>query len=138
MDESTGLLGMVYEMKKKCNLIDQELMDKLDISQSELLFFNSLDNCTGISSPELAKNMGLSASRVSRVVEKLVVNGYLDRNTDARDRRAITLCLTDSGKKIKAEIDKGRKECESRLLQVIPESEIEKFREIIVKIVREM
>jgi DNA-binding MarR family transcriptional regulator len=113
-------------------------MEKLDLSQSELLFFNSLDNCTGISSPELAKNMGLSASRVSRVVDKLVVNGYLDRNTDATDRRAITLCLTDSGKKIKAEIDKGRIECESRLLQVIPEAEIEKFREIIAKIVKEM
>jgi MarR family transcriptional regulator, organic hydroperoxide resistance regulator len=138
METTTGILGMVYEMKKKCNLIDQQLMDKLDLSQSELLFFNSLDNCTGINSPELAKNMGLSASRVSRVVDKLVVNGYLDRNTDATDRRAITLCLTDSGKKIKAEIDKGRSECESRLLQVIPEAEIEKFREIIAKIVKEM
>ena len=81
MGSNSGILGIVYEMKKKCTLIDQELMERLNLSQSELQFFNSLDNCTGISSPELAKSMGLSASRISRVVDKLVVNGYADSAT---------------------------------------------------------
>jgi DNA-binding MarR family transcriptional regulator len=138
MNAGSDILGLVYEMKKKCAEIDQALMDSLNLSQSELLFFSSLDQCTGISSPELAKNMGLSPSRVSRVIEKLVVNGYLDRNTDVADRRAITLCLTDTGKKIRAEIEKGRKECETRLLQVLPESDIEKFKEIIGRMILEM
>jgi DNA-binding MarR family transcriptional regulator len=110
----------------------------LQLSQSELLFFGSLDQCTGISSPELARNMGLSPSRISRVIEKLVVDGYLDRNTDKADRRAITLCLTENGKKIREEIAKSRQECEARLLNVLPESDIEKFREIISKMIREM
>jgi DNA-binding MarR family transcriptional regulator len=82
--------------------------------------------------------MGLSASRISRVIEKLVVDGYLDRNVDKTDRRAITLCLTEDGKKIRAEIDKSRQECEARLLNVLPESDIEKFREIIGKMIKEM
>ena len=73
METTPGILSMVYEMKKKCANIDQQLMDELNISQSELLFFSSLDNCQGLSSPELAKNMGLSLSRISRVVDKLVV-----------------------------------------------------------------
>ncbi len=132
------ILDLVYEMKKKCAVIDIQLMEQLRLSQSELLFFSSLDQCTGISSPELAKNMGLSPSRISRVIEKLVVDGYLDRNIDKADRRAITLCLTDEGKKIRAEIDKNRQACEARLLQVLPASDIEKFREIIGKMVKEM
>ena len=128
MEKGSEILGLVYEMKKKCADIDNRLMEHLHLSQSELLFFSSLDQCTGINSPELARNMGLSPSRISRVIEKLVVDGYLDRNTDKKDRRAITLCLTDSGKKIRNEIDKNRQECESRLLNVLPESDIEKFR----------
>ena len=40
--------------------------------------------------------------------------------------------------KIRAEIDKNRQECEARLLNVLPESDIEKFREIIGKMIREM
>ena len=138
MEYSSGIMSIVYEMKKKCSQMDQQLMDELSISQSELLFFSSLNNCQGISSPELAKSMGLSASRVSRVVEKLVVNGYLDRNTDISDRRAITLCLTDKGKIVRNTIDKVKNDCEARLLETIPSEEVEKFREIISKIIVNM
>jgi DNA-binding MarR family transcriptional regulator len=138
METTSGILSMIYEMKKQCAKVDQLLMDDLNISQSELLFFSALDTCKGLSSPELAKNMGLSASRVSRVVDKLVVNGYLDRNTDASDRRAITLCLTSKGKVIRGRIDKVRNECEARLLESIASEEVEHFREIISKIVLNM
>ena len=138
MEASTGIMGMVYEMKKKCGQVDQRLMDDLNISQSELQFFSALVDCQGISSPELAKNMGLSLSRISRVVDKLVVNGYLDRNTDAADRRAITLCLTDKGKVVRHKIDEVRNECEARILETIPSEEIEQFRKIISKIVKNL
>lgn len=138
METTSGILSMIYEMKKQCAKVDQLLMDDLNISQSELLFFSALDTCKGLSSPELAKNMGLSASRVSRVVDKLVVNGYLDRNTDATDRRAITLCLTSKGKIIRGKIDKVRNECEARLLESIASEEVEQFRGIISKIVLNM
>ena len=129
---------MIYELKKKCSEVDQKLMDDLKISQSELLFFSSLDNCQGISSPELAKHMGLSLSRISRVVDKLVVNGYLDRKTDDADRRAIRLCLTPRGKAIRSKIDKVRNECEHRLLDIIPPDEIEHIEKLFTEIALKM
>ncbi len=135
METAIGIMGIVYEMKKKCNHVDQRLMDEFNLSQSEYLFFSSLDNCPVISSSELSKHMGLSASRVSRVVDKLVVNGYLDRNIDSSDRRAITLCLTSKGLEIKSRIAQERLKCEEQLLQVIPSHEVEKLREIIGKII---
>lgn len=138
MEPTPGILSLVYQMKQKCAQVDQQLMDDLKISQSELLFFSALDNCEGLSSPELAKNMGLSLSRISRVVDKLVVNGYLDRNTDAADRRAITLCLTPKGKVVRNKIDEVRNECEARLIETIPSEEIERFRDLISKIVKNM
>ena len=82
--------------------------------------------------------MGLSLSRVSRVVDKLVVNGFLDRNSDTTDRRAITLCLTDKGKDIRRKIDKIRNECETRLLDTIPADEMKLFREIFTKFITNM
>ena len=135
MELGSGIMGIVYEMKKKCAYVDQRLMDELNLSQSEYLFFSSLDNCQIINSNELSRSMGLSASRVSRVVEKLVVNGFLDRNPDSADRRAIILCLTPRGKEIKAMIDRERLKCEEQLLHVIPSEDIEKLREIIGKII---
>ena len=113
-------------------------MEDLKISQSELLFFSALDNCQGISSPELAKNMGLSLSRISRVVDKLVVNGYLDRKADEIDRRAIRLCLTTKGKAIRSKIDKVRNECEERLMEIIPSAEIHQFEKLFFEVVLKM
>ena len=138
MGTSSGLINMIYALKKKCSQTDQKLMDELKISQSELLFFSSLDNCQGISSPELAKNMGLSLSRVSRVVDKLVVNGYLDRKTDDTDRRAIRLCLTTKGKAIRSKIDKVRSDCEERLLDIIPSEDVAHFENLLSQIVLKM
>ena len=129
---------MIYELKKKCLLADQRLMDDLKISQSELLFFSALKNCQGMNCPELARNMGLSLSRISRVVEKLVVNGYLDRKTDDADRRAIQLCLTSKGKAIRNKIDKVRNECEDRLNEIIPPTQVQQFEKIFSEIVLRM
>jgi len=138
METPSGIMGMIYELKKKCSQSDQRLMRDLKISQSELLFFSALDNCQGISSPELAKNMGLSLSRISRIVDKLVINGYLDRNADTTDRRAIKLCLTPKGKSIRNKIDKSRNECEERLLEIIPSEDITRFEQIFSQIVLKM
>jgi len=138
METSSGIMGMIYELKKKCTQSDQRLMRDLKISQSELLFFSALDNCQGISSPELAKNMGLSLSRISRIVDKLVINGYLDRNADTTDRRAIKLCLTAKGKAIRNKIDKSRNECEERLLEIIPSADIMRFEQLFSEIVLKM
>lgn len=136
MEMTSGIMGIIYQMKKKCAHIDQKLMDELAITQSELLFFSSLEDCTIISSNELSRTMGLSPSRVSRVVDKLVINGYLDRNIDSSDRRAITLCLTQKGKEIKDKIDSERFQCEKQVLNVLPDEEVEKFQEIIGKIIK--
>jgi hypothetical protein len=51
MEKAGEILGLVYEMKKKCAAIETKLMEELQLSQSELLFFGSLDQCTGISLP---------------------------------------------------------------------------------------
>jgi DNA-binding MarR family transcriptional regulator len=126
---------MIYQMKKKCATIDQKLMDELNLSQSELQFFSSLDNCMVINSNELGRTMDLSPSRVSRIVDKLVVNGYLDRTSDTNDRRAIVLCLTSKGKEIKDRIDQERLLCEKQVLKVLPDEEVMKFREIMSKII---
>jgi len=138
MEPSSGLIGMIYELKKKCAQSDQRLMHELKISQSELLFFSALNNCQSISSPELAKNMGLSLSRISRIVDKLVVNGYLDRNADTTDRRAIKLCLTTKGKTIRNKIDKSRYECEEKLLEIIPSTDFQRFEQLFSEIVSKM
>ncbi len=59
--------------------------------------------------------MQVSPSRVSRIVDKLVNNGYLIRNTSTHDRRAISLILTDKGKLAKNKIEIKKNQCEKHI-----------------------
>jgi DNA-binding MarR family transcriptional regulator len=80
------------------------------------LFFQNLSSCCGgitlaqchtlleiennenISITELAENLLLDKSTVSRSVENLVQSGYVDRIIPFENRRITTLNLTESGK----------------------------------------
>jgi DNA-binding MarR family transcriptional regulator len=135
MENKIGVIDMIYELKKKCSKIDNQLMRELDLSQSELQFFLALGNCKSISSNELSKHMELSASRISRVVDKLVINGYLNRDIDSKDRRAITLALTSKGLETKDIITNKRKECETRVLDSLSGEDAASFRKLVKQII---
>lgn len=44
-------------------------------------------------------------SNVSRIVDKLVVKGFVSRVTNREDRRAVDVCITDNGLNILSELD---------------------------------
>ena len=51
----------------------------------------------GLSSRELAASLGVGASAVTPLVDRLVDHGYVLRHEDARDRRISRLTATESG-----------------------------------------
>ena len=46
----------------------------------------------------VAKDFGISKQAASKLVDTLVIRGYLERGTDPRDRRRVTLELTERGR----------------------------------------
>lgn len=133
---SKTILEMIFELKKKCSMMDMEIMNKMGLSQSELQFFSSLNECSNISSAELGKKMNLSPSRVSRIVDRLVKNSFLDRTISSADRRAITLKLTAKGEEVAQQIEETRKHCNSKIQEALTPSEIVAFSNTLNKIVK--
>lgn len=133
-----AIIDLVLELQKKCQLKEEKIKKELMLSDSEYQFFLSLSACKDINSNELGKVMDLSLSRVSRVVDKLVIGGYLNRNTDTTDRRAIKLCLTPKGQEIRELILNCRKECEQNLLSKIPDNEIDGIKKNLEKLIKYM
>ncbi len=48
----------------------------------------------------LARELSLSPSRMTRILDSLVQKGYIERVTSDEDRRAVTVKMTDSGKSV--------------------------------------
>lgn len=108
------------------------------ISRQESNLLISLEPGEYFTCNEVAKKMDLSPSRVSRIVDKLIIKGYLDRKTSSSDRRSIVLSLTNSGKKCREQVENGKEQCEKRLRQHLNEKELNAVHgaiEILIKAV---
>ena len=79
--------------------------------------------------------MNLSLSRVSRIIDKLVNNSFLEREHNKKDRRVIDIKLTKKGKKIKTDIENYRNECEKKIRQSFPESKLDEIKNIFENII---
>lgn len=130
-----NILELLYELKKKCIINDDAFMVAADLTQAEYHFFIAISTSDEINSNLIAKKMDLSLSRISRVVDKLVNNGYLTRETDISDRRAIKLALTKEGEKLKKDIIEYRKECELRIVKNVSDKELETIKKSFFTII---
>ncbi|MCX6575049.1 MAG: MarR family transcriptional regulator [Candidatus Aminicenantes bacterium] len=58
-----------------------------------------------VSLVDLASSFGLDTSTLSRMIQSLVVLGLVSRLTNEKDRRYVTISLTEQGKKLFDEIE---------------------------------
>jgi DNA-binding MarR family transcriptional regulator len=72
---------------------------------------------------ELARRLRLEKSTVSRLIGQLVDRGWIDREPDPTDRRALRLTLTEAGERAAGNLAAAREAKFARVLAGIPESE---------------
>lgn len=58
---------------------------------------------------DLADNLGVNSSTVTRLVARLVRKGFVDRIADPNDRRATLLAITDDGRSMVAAVRARRR-----------------------------
>lgn len=116
-------INLLNSIKTKCLKNDERIANNLDLSLSEynlLLTTGIIDNqdCK-----RLQNEMGISPSRFSRIVDKMVNNGYLIRTNNPNDRRQIKIELTSKGIKKKNMILKEFYECNKIITENLSEKE---------------
>jgi len=82
------------------NLITQRALDELGVTsqQASVLFMVASGKC--LLAAELAREYGIDASAVTRLVDRLEKRGLLERVRSSEDRRAVRLALTPEGQAI--------------------------------------
>jgi len=82
--------------------LEKAMQDRHGIGLSE---FETLDrivdaNCGKYRMAELAQDIHLSQSALSRAITRLEKDGLVSRSTCDDDRRAVFVCLTDQGRQV--------------------------------------
>jgi DNA-binding MarR family transcriptional regulator len=75
-------------------------LERIGLEPREVMLFRHVALTEGQSQRELALAIGLPASRVVALVDRLEARGWIERQTSSRDRRARALYLTDAGREM--------------------------------------
>jgi DNA-binding MarR family transcriptional regulator len=79
-------------------------LEPIGLEPREVMLFRHVALSEGRSQRELALAMGLPASRVVALVDRLEGRGWVERRTSPRDRRARALHLTGQGRAVLEQI----------------------------------
>ena len=131
---SDSLINLVFELKIACMAKEENIRGKLKLSPAEYRGILSMKPGEVISCMKLSKAMGLSKSRGSRVVDKLIDNGFLKEAKKNSDKRVFNVKLTGKGIKALIKINSIMQECESTILKNLPKSELKSFTHTLHKI----
>ena len=112
---SRRLFEMVLAVKRKCQRSEERIQKELGLSQAEFNALIVLNEGQEISGCGFAERMALSPSRGSRVLNKLVADGYVQAVAGPADRRAIVVSLTPLGSVVRRRIIAEMEACEGRI-----------------------
>jgi DNA-binding MarR family transcriptional regulator len=127
-----SLLGLVRTMRDCCQRQEGEMCRQLALTASQFGCMLAIPEPAGeLPVHQVAKVMGLSASRASRIVDSLVRAGLLDRRTMDSDRRTQLLTLTPAGHEKWHLAHKLLAECEKKLLAHLPPQRSQEMRETL-------
>lgn len=91
-----------YWLRCLSNFVSHSFAERLarqDISVSQWVVLRTLYDSSGITLNEAAAQVGIDKSTLSRMVERLVQRGLVNR-AEGDDRRSVELALTPAGKKL--------------------------------------
>ncbi len=86
----------------------QPIFHQLGIYSGQEIFLNIIANNNGITAIELANITNRKRSTITKALQSLEKNGYIERRT-SDDKRKLPIYITEKGKKLNAEILKNIK-----------------------------
>jgi len=126
------LVSLVRAMRDCCQRQEKEICRKLSLTPSELACLLAIqERDHKFSVHEVAKLMGLSQSRASRVIDSLACDGLLHRQTADSDRRTQLLALTPAGLKKWYAARKLMIECEQKVLASLTPQKSREMEELL-------
>src|SRR4051812_5605022 len=109
VDEAAASLFAIFEAARE--------QGHTRLSSSQLQALLAVERDEGLNLGALADTMGVILSSASRLCDRLVAAGMLERGVSAVDRREVSLTLTRSGREVLANLRADRRERLDRVLR---------------------
>lgn len=128
----------IIHLKLVCNKIDEMMANALKPYDVSIQQFNVLRILRGQNSKPanlstLNERMVTKMSNTTRLVDKLLLKGYVDRITCESNRRKVEISITDKGNEVLKEMDIAVKRVEKTVLKSITVEELHELNYLLNK-----
>ena len=99
-----------------------------------LILIRHMGGVDGLSQNDICHHLIVSPSNITRLIDRLVVDGYVERTIAKEDRRVRKVKITSKGKAILDEVTKGYGEMIQQSIYKLERSEVEQLSALILKL----
>lgn len=131
---TTRIVDLIMTLKTRCADREEKIRKEFSLSPAEYKALIIIREGEYYNCNTLSQKMGLSVSRASRIIEKLIKGKYLTRKMFKGDRRHIIISLAPKGVKVQKEIQNVLDECEQVIQKALTKSEINSTYKIFAKL----
>jgi len=129
-----NVIEVIFNLKSKCCSKEEKIRTDLNISPAEFKGIMSIEPGVIVPCKVLSQKMGLSVSRGSRVIEKLMKSGFMEEVKTSGDRRVMNVTLAKKGINVQRKISKSLQECEHKILKNFSKTELESLVSSLIKV----
>lgn len=108
------------------------------LSFSQSMILNLLSKLKTPKMKDLAKELGVTLSNVTGIVDRLIKSGYVKRQDDPKDRRIVRIMLTKKGEEISKNIYQQKQHCINKIFSKLSQNDRQTIIKIMEKLVNEI
>lgn len=130
------LIEHIMDLKLRCLAKESVIMGELGLTSSEFNALLSFEEHDKLSCKAAAARMGLSESRASRVLNKLIEKSLFNISYPGDDSRTVRISLSPKGSKLRKKIIKELIECDSEIKSKLTKGELDDLISVLIKVNR--
>ena len=117
--KATEMTELMYGLFQKCRSREERHAQKFGVSVAEFRCLRTLNSGDGLVAKKLAAKLGLTSSRLTRIIDGMVHKDLIVRKTINSDRRTIQILLSKKGKNLAQDSNNAYIEVHSQILDKI-------------------
>ncbi|WP_157960363.1 MarR family winged helix-turn-helix transcriptional regulator [Marinimicrobium alkaliphilum] len=128
-----------FWISRLSNLMKEEFNQQLeayDVTWPQWMTLNVLHHQLARTPAQIADNIGVDRSAVTRLLDRLEAKGFIERVHEGLDRRSVTIFMTKAGEQLIEQLNSAAAEHQTRFLSELHPTELRAFKGNIQKLLR--
>ena len=125
LEQAQKLADITFKLKKICNEKESFFASQFDLAAMEFRCLKYLKDVDYLVVKDLAEQMNLTPSRITRLITSLEKKGLIIRELDLEDRRNVRVMINPKNQKFVEEMDRKHTELHADILSQMPAKKID-------------